>query len=342
MDNKFNVSVNPHIRNKESIAGIMHTVNITLIPALFASYWYFGARSIFLVLVSVVTALATEAGIQKFRGKPVTITDGSAILTAILLAFNVPAYIPWWIVMLGSFFAIAIAKQAFGGLGFNVFNPALIGRAFMLASWPVQMTSNKFWAEPLGDWTYKTGPTMDAISSATPLNLVKGALKGNPDLVTCDILSKANEAGYAGVNYWDLFLGNVSGCIGETSFLALMAGGLFLIYKGYVNWRVPVFYIGTVALLAALLGQDPLFHILSGGLALGAFYMATDMVTSPMTNKGNIIFAVGLGLFTMAIRIWGGYPEGVSYSILLMNILVPLIDRYTIPKKFGFVKPVKG
>lgn len=336
------VSANPHIRSKASVTKIMHMVNLSLLPALFMSYYYFGFRAIFLTLVSVVSAVVTEAAIQKFRKVPVTVSDGSAILTGILLAFNVPAYIPWWIVMLGSFFAIAIAKQAFGGLGFNIFNPALIGRAFMLASWPVEMTSNKFWANPVASFGAKTGQTMDAISSATPLNLVKTALKADPTQITCDILSKANDAGYAGATYWDLFVGNVSGCIGETSFLALLIGVIFLMILGLVNWRVPFFYIGGVFVFTWLLGYDPVFHILAGGLALGAFYMATDMVTSPISNKGNIIFAIGLAFFTVAIRIWGGYPEGVSYSILLMNCAVPLINKFTVPKKFGCVKPVKA
>lgn len=336
MDKMLIVSANPHIRDKSSITKIMHTVNLSLLPALFASYWFFGFRAIMLTLIAVVSCVVTEAAVQKFRKKPVTVSDGSAVLTGILLAFNVPAHIPWWIVVLGSFFAIAIAKQAFGGLGFNIFNPALIGRAFMLASWPVQMTSNKYWAAPEAGWTAATGPTMDAVSSATPLNLVKTALKDGSTKDTVEILAEK------GVSYWDLFVGNVSGCIGETSFLALLIGVIVLIAMGLVNWRVPVFYIGTVFVLTWLMGYDPVFHILAGGLALGAFYMATDMVTSPISDKGNIIFALGLGLFTVAIRIWGGYPEGVSYSILLMNCTVPLINRYTVPKKFGTVKTKKA
>ncbi len=330
MDKMLIVSANPHIRDKSSIAKIMYIVILSLLPAIFASYWFFGFRAIVLILIAIVSCVITEAAIQKFRKKPVTVSDGSAILTGILLAFNVPANIPWWIVMLGSVFAIAIAKQAFGGLGYNIFNPALIGRAFMLASWPVEMTSNKFWTQPY------TGETMDAISSATPLNLVKTALKDNPDLKTIDILAEK------GVGYWELFVGNVSGCIGETSFLALLIGVIALIILGLVNWRVPFFYIGTVYIMTWLMGYDPVFHILAGGLALGAFYMATDMVTSPISNNGNIIFALGLGFLTVSIRVWGGYPEGVSYSILIMNCLVPLINKFTVPKKFGFVKPKKA
>lgn len=330
MDKMLIVSANPHIRDKSSVTKIMHTVNLTLLPAIFASWWFFGFKAIILILVAVVSCVITEAAIQKFRKKQVTVYDGSAILTGILLGLNVPANLPWWILALGSFFAIAIAKQAFGGLGFNIFNPALIGRAFMLASWPVQMTSNAYWTDPV------TKQSMDAISSATPLNLVKTALKDGSTKETVEILADK------GVSYWDLFAGNVSGCIGETSFLALLIGVIVLIILGYVNWRVPLFYIGTVFVLTWLMGYDPVFHILAGGLALGAFYMATDMVTSPISNKGNIIFAVGLGLFTVAIRIWGGYPEGVSYSILLMNCTVPLINKFTVPKKFGYIKPQKA
>lgn len=330
MDKMLIVSANPHIRDKSSVTKIMHTVNLTLLPAVFASWWFFGFKAIILILVAVVSCVITEAAIQKFRKKQVTVYDGSAILTGILLGLNVPANLPWWILALGSFFAIAIAKQAFGGLGFNIFNPALIGRAFMLASWPVQMTSNAYWTDPV------TKQSMDAISSATPLNLVKTALKDGSTKETVEILADK------GVSYWDLFAGNVSGCIGETSFLALLIGVIVLIILGYVNWRVPLFYIGTVFVLTWLMGYDPVFHILAGGLALGAFYMATDMVTSPISNKGNIIFAVGLGLFTVAIRIWGGYPEGVSYSILLMNCTVPLINKFTVPKKFGYIKPQKA
>jgi Na+-translocating ferredoxin:NAD+ oxidoreductase subunit D len=330
MDKMLIVSANPHIRDKSSVAKIMHTVNLSLLPAIFAAGWFFGFRAIVLILVAIVSCVITEAAIQKFRKKPVTVYDGSAILTGILLGLNVPANVQWWIVALGSVFAIAIAKQAFGGLGFNIFNPALIGRAFMVASWPVEMTSNAYWTEPF------TGKSMDAISSATPLNLVKTAIKNNADAEAIQVLAEK------GISYWDLFVGNVSGCIGETSFLALLAGVLVLIGFGYVNWRVPLVYIGTVFVLTWLMGFDPVFHILAGGLALGAFYMATDMVTSPITNKGNIIFAFGLGLFTVAIRIYGGYPEGVSYSILLMNCAVPLINKYTVPKKFGFVQPKKA
>jgi len=350
MENRLLVSANPHIRDKESVRRIMLTVNITLIPALIASYIFFGYKSILLTLVSILAAVGTEAAVQKFRGVKVTVSDGSAVLTGVLMAFHVSAGTPWWVVALGSVFAIAIAKQAFGGLGYNFINPALAGRAFMMASWPVEMTSG--WpASNTGSFAGKAsevakqlGGSFDALSTATPLNVMKTANKIILENADVDKVEQAKQLIFAlKESYWDSFIGNTAGCIGETSELAILLGGLFLIYKGYVNWRVPVFYILTVAILAALLpNQDPLLHILSGGLFIGAFYMATDMVTSPITNKGLIIFAIGCGLLTMAIRVWGGYPEGVSYAILLMNIAAPLIDRFTVPQKFGYNIAKKG
>jgi len=350
MENRLLVSANPHIRDKESVRRIMLTVNITLIPALIASYIFFGYKSILLTLVSILAAVGTEAAVQKFRGVKVTVSDGSAVLTGVLMAFHVSAGTPWWVVALGSVFAIAIAKQAFGGLGYNFINPALAGRAFMMASWPVEMTSG--WpASNIGSFAGKAsevakqiGGSFDALSTATPLNVMKTANKIIASNADAGTIEQAKQLILAlKESYWDSFIGNTAGCIGETSELAILLGGLFLIYKGYVNWRVPVFYIATVAVMAWLLpNQDPLLHILSGGLFIGAFYMATDMVTSPITNKGLIIFAIGCGLLTMAIRVWGGYPEGVSYAILLMNIAAPLIDRFTVPKKFGYNIAKKG
>ncbi|MBN1967733.1 MAG: RnfABCDGE type electron transport complex subunit D [Candidatus Delongbacteria bacterium] len=346
--NKLVVSANPHLRNIDSITKVMHTVNIALLPALLASAYYFGFRSVLVTLVGILSAVITEALIQKFRNKPVTVSDGSAILTGMLLAFNVPPEIPLWIVAIGSFFAIAIVKQAFGGLGYNFINPALAGRAFLLASWPVDMTTK--WASAGGNFAAKAsvkaaeiGGSFDALTTATPLNVMKSATKiiaDNPDNVekvrqATDLLSSLKDS------YLDLFTGNVAGCIGETSVIALLIGAAILFAKGYITWRIPFSYLATVAVLALIIpGQDPILHLISGGLILGAFFMATDMVTSPVTPFGMIIFGVGCGVFTMAIRVWGGYPEGVSYSILLMNIASPLIDRYTTPKKFGFVKKV--
>ncbi len=345
MDNKLIVSLNPHIRTNDSVTKIMHTVNIALLPALFASAYYFGFDAIFLTLISIVTAVLTEAGIQKFRKIPVTVSDGSAILTGMLLAFNVPAGISWWVVVLGSFFAIAIAKHAFGGLGFNILNPALVGRAFLLASWPVSMTTT--WTKAGGEYAAKASEIavgkIDALTGATPLNVLKSAHKIINESSVPEKVAYAKEI-LIGLqdSYLDLFTGNVSGCIGETSVIAILIGATILFYKRYITWRIPVTYLATVGIFAFIVGQDPLIHLLSGGLMLGAFFMATDMVTSPMSDKGHIIFGIGLGFFTVAIRVWGGYPEGVSYSILLMNVMVPLIDRYTVPKKFGTVKVEKS
>jgi len=231
------------------------------------------------------------------------VMDGSAVITGLLLALCLPPKLPLWMAAIGAAFAIAFAKCAFGGLGYNIFNPALIGRAFLMASWPVAMTT---WTKPL---------TYDAITTATPLGLWKMQNIATPSI--------------------NLALGNVSGCIGETSAIAILIGGVFLIAKRYIDWRTPLSYIGTVAVLTFVLGQDPLFHILAGGLFLGAFFMATDYVTTPVTRKGRIIFGVGAGVIVVVIRLIGGYPEGVCYSILLMNAFTPLIDRHVRPQVYG-------
>lgn len=311
---KFRVSSSPHIRSGETTQRIMLDVIIALLPALFAGVLYFGFRALSVTVTAVVFAVVTEIVMQKILGKPVTVKDLSAVVTGMLLAFNVPATLPLWIVAVGSIFAIAVAKQCFGGLGYNFINPALAARAMLLASWPVRMTS---WVTP----------GADAVSTATPLALAKGG---------------AEAAGQALPNIWSLFIGNVGGCIGETSALALLIGGLYLIYRGVISPRIPVAFIATVAVLALIFtGFNPymmVYNIFAGGLFLGAIFMATDYSTSPMTAKGQIIFAIGCGFLTSVIRFYGGYPEGVSYSILLMNLATPLIDRYTMPRKFGEVK----
>ncbi len=311
---RFLVSSSPHIRSGETTWRIMLDVIIALMPALFAGVFYFGFGALTLTITAVVFAVATEAVMQKILGKPVTVNDLSAVVTGILIAFNVPATLPLWIAAVGSIFAIAVAKQCFGGLGFNFINPALAARAMLLASWPVRMTS---WVAP--------GP--DAVSTATPLALAKEG---------------AEAAGQALPDIWSLIIGNVGGCIGETSVLALLIGFGYLLYRGVISYRIPVVYIGTVAVLSFLFGgfapDIMIYHIFAGGLFLGAIFMATDYSTSPMSVKGQIIFAAGCGLLTSVIRFFGGYPEGVSYSILLMNLATPLIDKYTMPRKFGEVK----
>jgi len=309
----FRVTSSPHIRSGETTQRIMLDVIIALLPALAAGIYYFGMRSLLVTLVSVVFAVVTEFVMQKLLKRPVTINDLSAVVTGILLAFNVPSTAPLWMVAIGAIFAIAVAKHCFGGLGHNFINPALAARAMLLASWPVRMTSSAFVA-----------PGADAVSTATPLEALSlGTTENLPSLM-------------------DLFIGNVAGCIGETSAIALLIGGLYLIYRGVISFTIPVTYIGTVAILSFIFGGfNPyiaVYHVLAGGLFLGAIFMATDYSSSPMTAKGQVIMGIGAGILTALIRFYGAYPEGVSYSILLMNVATPLIDRFTMPRKFGEVK----
>lgn len=309
------VSASPHLRGKDSIPRIMWTVVLSLLPAVAAGIYFFGSRALLQVLISAAAAVATEALIQKLIHKKVTVSDGSAVVTGMLLAMVIPQAVPLWMPVVGSFCSIAIAKSAFGGLGYNIFNPALVGRAILLASFPIAMTTWKF---PAGI------NALAATTGATALAAVKG---GHIDWLP---------------SIWDLFIGREGGSLGETSALALLIGAAILLIRGYITWHVPVSYIGTVAVFVGLsqLFGDQNFaiipvHILSGGLILGAFFMATDMVTSPLTKKGGLIFGIGAGLITCVIRLWGGYPEGVCYSILLMNAVTPLIDRYIKPRRFG-------
>jgi electron transport complex protein RnfD len=291
----------------------MQNVIIALLPALAVAGYVFGVWALALVAICVISCVVTEAIIQKLLKKPVTINDWSAVVTGVLLGFNLPIGAPWWIAVIGSVFAIAIVKQCFGGLGQNFMNPALAARAFLLASWPTRMTSTAYI------------PVSDTVTTATPLALLKsGELASMP--TTLDL--------FTGLN-------GVYGCIGEISALALILGGLYLIIRGIISWRIPVIYIATVAVIALVAGQDPLVHIFSGGLMLGAFFMATDYASSPVTAKGQIIYAIGCGLITMIIRLIGGYPEGVSYSILLMNLTAPLIERFTKDKVYGVTKAKK-
>ncbi len=313
-EKSFYVKSSPHIHSGASVQGIMFTVIAALIPAGIAGVWYFRFNALILMLTCTVVCILTEAVIQKIRKVPITISDGSTILTGLLLSFSLPASLPVWMAAVGSFFAIAIAKQAFGGLGCNIFNPALAGRVFLLTSWPKQMTS---WVSPF---------SLDAISSATPLAIEKLNLqKPIP-------------------NIFDMLVGNRAGCIGETAIILLALGGIFLIYKNIITWHIPVTFIFTLGILGWLFAGDeifkmnPLFYLMAGGVILGAIFMATDYVTSPLTERGKIIFGFGCGFITFIIREFGGFPEGVAYSILLMNCLVPLIDRLTQDRVFGTIK----
>ncbi|WDV44701.1 RnfABCDGE type electron transport complex subunit D [Clostridiaceae bacterium M8S5] len=312
MDKLLIGSSAPHLRSNETIQSVMLDVIIALLPATIAGIYFFRFNAAKLIILAVVSAVATEYIIQKLTKKPVTINDLSAVVTGLLLAFNIPASAPWWIPVVGSAFAIAIVKMAFGGLGNNFMNPALGARAMLLASWPVIMTS---WVTP----------GADAVSTATPLAIMKGA----------------ESSGQALPTLTNMLLGNIGGCIGETSAILLILGGLYLLYRKVINWRIPTIYIGTVAILTFALDgglTSMTYHLLAGGLMIGAFFMATDYSSSPITPKGQIIFALGCGVLTSVIRLYGGYPEGVSYSILLMNVATPIIDKFTSPKVFGEVK----
>jgi electron transport complex protein RnfD len=318
----LSVASSPHVRTRETIPRIMWTVNATLIPVALWGVYVFGVRALIHMIVCCAIAVATEWSIQRLRGVSETWNDGSAFLTGLLLAFCIPVGLGYWMAALGSVFCIAVAKHTFGGLGQNIFNPAHAGRAFLLASFPVQMTT---WPELV---------TPYATTTATPLGMLSEAARlgqdGMPEVIA--------TFGSRSEMYWSLFIGNTNGCIGEVSALLLVLGGAVLVYKRYIFWQGPVFYIGTAALLGWIFGTgglftgDPLLQILSGGLVIGAFYMLTDMVTSPVTVKGQIVFAIGGGVLVFLIRRFGGYPEGVCYSILLMNCATPLIDRIFKPE----------
>lgn len=316
----FTVSMSPHVRSEESIPKIMWNVNLALAPAAIFAVFHFGMPALINIIVAVVTSVLAEYLVQRFRKVKVSAFDGSAFLTGLLLAMCVPPSLPPYMMAIGCFIAIVIAKHSMGGLGFNIFNPAHIGRAALMVSWPIAMTT----------WT-KLTTKVDVVSSATPLGILK--LQGYSKLI-------ATFGGHSAL-YKAMFLGNRNGSIGETSTVLLLLGGIYLLYKGYIKIEIPVFMIGTVGLLTWIFGPngfftgDPLFNMMAGGLMIGAFFMATDMVTIPITRKGQIIFAVGAGLITALIRLKGGYPEGVCYSILLMNSVTPLIDRLIRPKKFG-------
>ena len=318
----FTVSVSPHIRDDETISHIMWQVNAALMPAALFAIWWFGIPALINMLVGVVFAVLGEYLWQKGMHQPITAFDGSACITGLLLAMSMSPLLPPYMVAIGSLLAIVVAKQSMGGLGFNIFNPAHIGRAALMVSWPVAMTTWTKMADASG---------VDAMTSATPLNILK--MQGYDALIA--------TFGSQSDLYWNLFIGTRNGSLGETSTLLLLLGGLYLIWKGYVNWQVPVTMIATVAILTWIFGPaglftgDPVFHVMAGGLMLGAFFMATDMVTIPMTIKGQLIFAVGAGALTVLIRLVGGYPEGVCYSLLLMNAVTPLIDRFCKPRIFG-------
>ena len=332
------------MRSGVATPAIMWNVVLALLPAWIVGIYYFGPRAIWLTLIGIVAAAATEAIIQKIRKVPVTAMDGSAVITGMLVAFNVPPGVPWWMVVIGSAVGIAIGKQVFGGLGHNPLNPALVGRAFLMASWPVQMTTE--WILPRGG-SLSGATGLDAVTGATPLTVLKLArstiLDPASSIEQVESATASVQAIYAA---WpQQLIGNIGGCIGEISAIAILLGGIYLIIRGFCDWRTPITYIAGVALLGWIFGGESgfftghaLFQIFTGGLFLGAFFMATDMVTTPITKKGRWIFGIGCAVLTVFIRRWGGYPEGVSYSILIMNIFTPIIDRHTKPRIFGTKK----
>jgi Na+-translocating ferredoxin:NAD+ oxidoreductase subunit D len=324
MSNLLTVSPSPHVHSADSARKIMYRVVIAMIPALLWSVFVFGLDALRVTFIAVAACIAFEYLIQKYlmKVKP-SVTDGSALVTGILLAFNVPASLPWWIIVIGALAAMGIGKLSFGGLGNNIFNPALVGRVFLLISFPVQMTS----------WPVTRQSEVDAVTSATPLGMIKEALMSGTSV------SQVTEQ-LPGAT--DLLLGSISGSLGEISALMLVIGGLYMVFRKVITWHIPVSIIGTVALVAAVFWLvdpqtyiHPVYHVLTGGLMLGAIFMATDMVTSPMTPKGQIIYGVGIGVITIAIRLFGAYPEGISFAILIMNAFTPLINTYVKPKRFG-------
>ena len=328
MDNKYHekliVSSSPHMVTKTDTSKIMGTVLIALLPAFAVGIYQFGFRVVTLTAVFVASCVLFEYLYNKITKKPQTVGDLSAVLTGVLLAFNCPSSLPYEIAIVGSFAAIVVIKQLFGGIGQNLVNPAVTARVFMFIAFATPMTS---WPTPRGG--HATGAAIDATTSATPLGVLSHS--------DYDLAAVA-KAGYSNL---DLFLGNVGGCIGEVSALAILIGGLFLIWKKVISPIIPVTFIATVFVLGLIWGgfDGALFHILAGGLMLGAFFCATDYVTSPTLPLGKVIFGIGCGLFTMLIRIFASYPEGVSFAILLMNILTPYIDKicekrmYKLPKK---------
>lgn len=327
MSKLFTISPSPHVHSGDSVNKIMYSVILALLPAFIWSVMMFGLDSVRVTLIAVATCVAFELLIQKFilKVKP-QIADGSAALTGVLLAFNVPASVPSWMLIVGALVAIGIAKMPFGGLGNNPFNPALVGRVFMLISFPVNMTS----------WPVAGSFGVDAVTAATPLAILKEGIKNGQPVVEILKDLPANM---------DLFLGNMGGSLGEISALALLLGGVFMLIRKIITWHIPISVMVSAAIFSGIFWlidpskfADPIFHLVTGGLVLGAFFMATDMVTSPMNPKAQIIFGAGIGILTILIRFLGAYPEGVSFAILIMNALVPLLNRYVKPKRFGEVK----
>ncbi len=325
--NKLTVSLSPHVHSGDSVSKNMYGVLIALVPALLCSFVYFGLGAILVTLVSVASCVLCEWFINKYMLKrtDTSVCDGSAILTGVLLAFNLPSNLPLWIVVIGAIFAIGVVKMTFGGLGCNLFNPALAGRAFLLISFPVQMTT---WPKPMMGFF-----NLDAETGATPLALMKQAIKSGDSSILDGMPN----------SLLDMFTGQTGGSMGEVCEIALLIGFVYMLYKKIITWHIPVSILATVFVFAGILHftndgyPSPFMDLVSGGLMLGAIFMATDYVTSPMSKKGQLVYGVAIGFLTVVIRTWGAYPEGMSFAILIMNAFVPLINNYFKPKRFGEV-----
>ena len=325
--NLLTVSPSPHIHQGQSIPRIMYDVIIAMLPAFIFSIYVFGLGALVVTLIAVLSAVLFEFLITKhILKRDPDILDGSAIVTGMLLAFNVPSNLSWWLVVLGSFVAIGIGKMSFGGLGNNPFNPALVGRVFLLISFPVHMTT---WPVPFESRMTLT----DVVTGATPLSIIKDGLKNNESLVS--LIEQIPGS-------FELLIGRQPGSLGEMSALLLIVGFLYMLFRKVITWHIPVIIIGTMFVFSGALWlgnpgrfMDPVFHILSGGAMLGAIYMATDYVTSPMTIRGVVVYSIGIGVITILIRIFGAYPEGISFAILIMNAFVPLLNKYIKPSRFG-------
>ena len=324
------VSPSPHIHSEDSVQKLMYGVIIAMVPALAISFFVFGIGAIFVTLLSVVSCVVVEFALTKYLlKKEPTIMDGSAIITGILLAFNVPSSLPWWAIIIGSIVAIGIGKTAFGGLGNNPFNPALVGRVFLLISFPVQMTS---WPVPFESRLQ----FLDATTGATPLAIIKEGIDAG--IPVSQLMSEIPS-------YLNMMLGGLGGSLGEISAIGLIIGFIYMLWKKIITWHTPIAMLATIVVFTGILWMinpdrfiDPVFHLLTGGIMLGAFFMATDYVTSPMTAKGMLIYGAGIGFLTVVIRTFGAYPEGVSFAILIMNGFVPLMNKYIKPKRFGIKK----
>ncbi|MBN1872134.1 MAG: RnfABCDGE type electron transport complex subunit D [Candidatus Omnitrophica bacterium] len=323
MDKKFIVSASPHVFDRLDTPNMMYGVSIGLLPAAIASVVLFGWKAVILIVACASACVLTEALFQKLRGKKIAVADGSAILTGILLAMVIPPDLPVWMAIVASAFAIGIGKEIFGGLGCNIFNPALLGRAFLSAAFPANMT---VYSAPFSKAAFSSAVNVDAVTCATPLGLMK----------------------FEGVatNLASLFMGNVAGSVGETSAICLLLGGIYIIVRRYADWRIPLGFILTVFIFGQILHAaapdkypSGLFHLLAGGMMIGALFMATDPVTSPVTKLGKWVFGVGCGMLVIIIRLWGGQPEGVMYSILIMNGFTPVINILTRPRRYGDVSP---